>query len=185
MKLRSADNLAPIWDLLYDMIPDNANVLDIGCGNGKLLLKIAQKLQMGLGIDESPRLIRSANEQARKFTHLSFQCKQIQEDFTVPTGIDCIIGSMFFHVISPDLSLSLLNKVKISADKLFVVALAKPTTSTDKWILWLDQRFSGHYHNFRSYQHLGYMDRILTLAQLPFSVSPTPIPFIKIYTVNL
>src|SRR5438309_6804683 len=53
--------LERVYDLL-DLKP-NANVIDIGCGKGEMLIRLAEKYTIkGLGIDKSPYCIRGAEK---------------------------------------------------------------------------------------------------------------------------
>ncbi len=61
-------------------LPNNANVLEIGCGNGKLLLKIIDKYQaQGIGFDLNTNLIELANSQAKNLSNES-QARFLTQD---------------------------------------------------------------------------------------------------------
>jgi cyclopropane fatty-acyl-phospholipid synthase-like methyltransferase len=50
---------------LYDLLElkPNARVIDIGCGKGEMLIRLAEKYDIkGLGIDKSPYCIREAEK---------------------------------------------------------------------------------------------------------------------------
>jgi len=47
---------------VYDLISKNSNVIDIGCGKGKLLYELSNKINYGLGIDINKRKINFANK---------------------------------------------------------------------------------------------------------------------------
>ena len=47
-------------------------VLDVGCGNGALLAKLAPRLETGVGVDVSAEMLRFAEPRARRHPNLSF-----------------------------------------------------------------------------------------------------------------
>jgi SAM-dependent methyltransferase len=51
-------------DLLQAMIPEDARVLDIGCGTGRHLLLLRDRLRRGLGVDYEHRYIVEAHRHA-------------------------------------------------------------------------------------------------------------------------
>lgn len=54
---------------LYDLLElkPNARVIDIGCGKGEMLIRLAEKYQIkGLGIDKSPYCVREAEKRKRQ-----------------------------------------------------------------------------------------------------------------------
>ena len=52
--------------MLKEIIPENSNVLEVGCGNGQLIGRLNVK---GVGIDLSEKLIKKAKD---SFPHLKF-----------------------------------------------------------------------------------------------------------------
>jgi SAM-dependent methyltransferase len=56
-------HLSPLWDRLVGLagsVPDNARVLDVGCGNGRLLEAFGDKPVEYVGVDQSRRLLEHA-----------------------------------------------------------------------------------------------------------------------------
>lgn len=62
------------WNWLAGRLPRDgqARVLDLGCGNGALLLKMAKGIAAGVGLDASPIMIELARRRAAAHPHLSF-----------------------------------------------------------------------------------------------------------------
>ena len=52
---------------------DDIKVLDIGCGNGAFLAKLAPRLQSAVGIDISEKMLEQARKRNRQNAHLSLQ----------------------------------------------------------------------------------------------------------------
>jgi SAM-dependent methyltransferase len=57
-------------DLLDRLIPPRASVVDLGCGTGRHLLRFADRIGAGLGVDYEPRAIEAARRDAP--AHLRF-----------------------------------------------------------------------------------------------------------------
>jgi len=90
--------------LLLDNIHvrDNDSILDIGCGNGKLLSGIEKSnLIQGFGVDISPEMIRYAKECYPKFNFVVSGCENIPfEDNSMDIIIVC---AAYHHFPSVDL----------------------------------------------------------------------------------
>ena len=55
--------LWPKLKKLIDLIPDNSNILDVGCGSGKILSEFNNKKIKYLGIDSSVEMLEQAKKQ--------------------------------------------------------------------------------------------------------------------------
>jgi SAM-dependent methyltransferase len=51
-------------DLLHDVIADGMRVLDVGCGTGRHLLLLGDRLRLGVGVDYEHRYIAEADRRA-------------------------------------------------------------------------------------------------------------------------
>jgi len=60
------------WEWLSRHLVRDGRVLDIGCGNGALLLALATLINSGIGIDVSTRMIQIATHRARGESNLAF-----------------------------------------------------------------------------------------------------------------
>ncbi len=82
-------------DLLRKRIPENANVLDLGCGNGQTLITLAEENNCtGVGIDFSKNMIASALENSRNSSlqECLVFIEGTIEDIPTELGLfDCII----------------------------------------------------------------------------------------------
>ncbi|MEP6947560.1 MAG: class I SAM-dependent methyltransferase [Acidobacteriota bacterium] len=62
------------WKWLGEHLPDGKfAMLDIGCGNGALLYALADRLELGRGVDESAGIVERAKIKNAANTHLDFQ----------------------------------------------------------------------------------------------------------------
>ncbi len=67
-----APNQSELFSLIYDWIPKDSSVLDIGCGTGRFLHGLSRKCNMLYGIDLSERNIKFAKSIAKSFNNIHF-----------------------------------------------------------------------------------------------------------------
>lgn len=187
MKLKTKDNLAPIRNQMLNLIEPDSSIIEFGCGNGDLLFKLSSQIKYGLGIDKSKTLIDNAVQQKRimNLSNIGFRCEELSGNYQLSGNYDYAIASLFFHVIPWSDSIYLMKKMQEISDCILICGFSKPETSKQKSLLWLDQRFSSHYRNFKAHQKNGFLDGIF--SQMQYSdiiIYDTPIPFVKIYKIN-
>lgn len=86
-------------------IPKKARVLDVGCGDGYLLMKIRDRIEFGIGVDERVRSQKTGNIEIKKISvkdKLPFQ----DSFFDVAT-----MTAFIEHVDEPDKILKDMNRV--------------------------------------------------------------------------
>ncbi|HEX8376372.1 MAG TPA: class I SAM-dependent methyltransferase [Pedobacter sp.] len=187
MNIKAADNLAPIRDQIDNLVSSNSRVIELGCGNGDLLFKLAPKIKTGLGIDKSQLLITSAMKRKEQYNlqNIDFMQKEIGEDYLPPGTWDISIASLFFHVVPPSDAIFILDKFKEVSNEIIICGFCRPESFSQSILLWLDQRFSMHFKNFVSYKKHGYMEGILAEARCSSILTHnTYLPFLKIYQIN-
>ncbi len=188
IKANTADRyLSPIRAQICDMIQAQSEVIEFGCGNGDLLFKLAPHIKSGLGVDINTDLIDYANSKKSRggVSNISFEVKDITDDLQQPRHYDYAIASLLFHVIPWSEAVELLGRMKAVANTIVICGFCKPTSKKDALLLWLDQRFSGHYANFKAFSRNGYMSALLDEVK-PDSVKviDTFDPVIKLYKIN-
>lgn len=184
MHLKAEDNLVSVWEQLNDLVGPDSKVIELGCGNGRLLRRLSGKISYGLGIDKSKKLIDYARKQKESAgsTNIEFICRELGELYEDDQRYDIAIASLFFHVIPVPDAVYLVNKLEELSHSTIICALTHPETFKQKIALWLDQRFSDHYDNFIAYKKAGYMKGILErCVYSDFRTYDTAIPFVKIY----
>jgi len=113
------DRWAPIYDVLlpsvfyqavhvrlleYVTLPESAQVLDVGCGTGKLLHRLAQRSPTlsGVGLDLSPGMLTQARQSTQDGDRLQFIEGNVTEATFAPQSFDaafCCIS--FLHYPDP------------------------------------------------------------------------------------
>src|SRR5690554_1227552 len=167
IKLDAADNFAPIRRQMVDLIKANSRVVEFGCGNGELLFKLSNKINYGLGIDKSKKLIEYAKNQKRRnnCSNIDFLCEELGVHYKHSDTYDFSTASLFFHVIPSFQAVYLMNKMRQISKQMLICGFSCPETLKHELIMWLDQRFSGHYRNFAAYQKFGYLEGIIEKTQ--------------------
>ncbi len=103
-------------DYMRFLVPENARVLDIGCGTGDLLA--ALKPSHGVGVDISPGMIRVADECHPDLTF-------IEGDIEDPTTLKAIAGEPFDFIVLSD-TIGVLSDIQRTLESL--TGLCHPDT---------------------------------------------------------
>lgn len=170
-----------------ELIDPHSEVIELGCGIGDLLLRLSPKIKTGLGIDTSRKAIDDAIRQRdkRNIHNVDFACTELGPAFPCPDTYDYSVASLFFHVVPLLEAVYLLNRMREISHTVLICGFSRPKTLDHKILMWLDQRFSKHYGNFKGYQEQGYMKGLLERVQCRKVITyNTHIPFLKIYELN-
>ena len=81
---------------LLSLVPNDAvSVLDVGCGLGRLAVKLAIRNREVTGVDLSPEMIARARKAGRG--HLMFLCGNFLERSFTAQQFDCVISAATLH----------------------------------------------------------------------------------------
>ena len=179
--------LLPIRNQIVDLIQSGSSVYDFGCGNGDLLFKLSDKIQEGIGFDYSKSLISFANKRKILEGIHNIDFKKIDVcNYPFPNDkINYSIASLFLHVLSKKDALKLFQKMIYISDVTIVCGFSKPKNWKQSILLFMDQRFSGHYSKFKAYRENNYMEGFLnSLSNIHYEDYATFDPVIKIYKIK-
>lgn len=109
----------PQVDLLAPLLPTSARVLEVGCGNGRLLIELAERglLEEGLGLDIAVSRIAFAERWAADAGHaqIRFEAADVFERELEPERYDvavCITGAFgYFEPLIPGSALELARRM--------------------------------------------------------------------------
>lgn len=153
--------IAPNQDELFaeikNIIPSQSEIIDIGCGTGRLEFTLANNCKSVLGIDLSKRNIDRA-----KLRLLQYPEAKISFEHSDLTGIikkgqlhfDYAVLTYVIHEVDKEERIDLLKQISLVADNIIIgdYAVPRPTgiegfsSEAVEFIAGLD-----HYRNFKSY----------------------------------
>ncbi len=178
--------LRPIRRQVVDLVQPDTTVVDIGCGNGDLLFQLADKISSGTGIDYSHALIEYARhrQQSEEINNLQFHQADLREKPS-PAPVDYALASLVFHVLPWEVAQNVLEQLVHQAKTTLVCAFSEPQSRKQQLLLWLDQRFSGHFRHFEEYQKRGGMEQLIrSIENTEYTLHDTFDPVIKIYEIT-
>lgn len=178
--------LQPLRLQLLKALPDGVSLLEIGCGTGDLLFRAAPQISYGLGVDADSELISYARrkKQQNNLLHLDFQAEYLQPAFDLGRTFEWGVACLFFHVLPAEEAISVLKTLKEHCDQIWIAAFVQPSNKKEEGLMWLDQRFSGHYQHYRNYANQGYMEGLLREAEVEICrLEPTFDPCITLYLI--
>ncbi len=179
--------LRPIRDQIMGLIVPNTTVIEFGCGNGDLLFKLSKKIESGIGVDKSEKLIAYAkvHKKRENIENLLFKTIDLTREPFLNTPKSYGVASLLFHVLTWHEAIELLNQLIKISETTIICGFSKPKNVKQQALLWLDQRFTGHYTNYQAYKKNGYIQGLLnTIEGIEFTEIETFDPVITIYQVT-
>jgi ubiquinone/menaquinone biosynthesis C-methylase UbiE len=117
----------------YLTLPERAQVLDLGCGTGKLLDRLADRFPdlQGMGIDLSPEMLRQARQSNRHHPRLIYVRGNAED---LPCGaeqFDAVFNTIsFLHYQHPDRVFAEVSRVLKPGGKFYLVDYVPQTSET-------------------------------------------------------
>ncbi|MCD9873808.1 class I SAM-dependent methyltransferase [Streptomyces guryensis] len=131
----------PYWNhnvhyhpVVLDAVPDGCRAaLDVGCGDGLLARKLAQKAESVTGVDRSPEMIRLAREQTPQ--NVTFEEGDYLDDKTLPEGkYDFVSAVAVVHHTPFEDAVNGLVRLLAPGGRLMIVGMAYNHTALD-WVI--------------------------------------------------
>jgi ubiquinone/menaquinone biosynthesis C-methylase UbiE len=167
-----APNQDKLFGQIHSLIDPQSQILDVGCGTGRLAFALAPTCQSVLGIDLSKRNIDRANLRLAKQpnTKISFQHSRVgglngQEQ----THFDYAVATYVIHEVNEEERVPLLKEIAQVADKIIIGDYLVPKskeifarlTDVIEFIAGTE-----HYRNYKSYMANGGMYQLAKKAGL-------------------
>jgi SAM-dependent methyltransferase len=178
--------LRPIRHQIKELIETNTTVVEFGCGNGDLLFKLSDKIYRGIGLDKSEPLIAYASNRRKRenVKNLEFRRIDLVTEPLPDAGMDYSIASLLFHILTWRDATELLKLLIANSKTTLICGFCEPENFKQSALLWLDQRFTSHYSNYRTYKKKGFTEGLLgSLKNVEYTRYDTFDPVIKIYKI--
>jgi 2-polyprenyl-3-methyl-5-hydroxy-6-metoxy-1,4-benzoquinol methylase len=167
-----APNQDKMFDLIKNLIPESSNVLDVGCGTGRLSFQLSDHCKKIVGIDLSSKNISVAKSNLNfiQKVNISFvhgDIKKIKIDHS--TKFDFAIITYVIHEMPEVERKNVLTYMGTIANKIIIGDYITPTPKS----LWgginvIVEYLAGkdHYNNFKSYVKNGGIDYLVKESNL-------------------
>lgn len=177
--------LWPLREEVATFIPHGAEVVEVGCANGRFLFDIASQANRCFGLDLDDSMIRYATNLAAETNQPHLQFKTVdalaalkQLPFT-PTVTVC---SLCLHEMETTLSVPVMQGYAARSERLVIADLYEPDSWLQRGLLHVDEIMAGHYQRFKAYLRQGGMPGLLEQAQLDIiETHDSKIPGIKLW----
>jgi SAM-dependent methyltransferase len=153
--------IAPNQDELFEeikgIIPSKSEIIDVGCGTGRLEFTLASNCKSVLGIDLSKRNIKTANLKLLKYpdVKISFRHGDMSEIMNGGTNhFDFAVLTYVIHEVGQDERIDLLKQIALVADKIVIGDYLVPQPKGIVGFITKAIEFIAgreHYRNYKSY----------------------------------
>lgn len=164
--------LSPSHEIVKSIIGKNKKIIDIACGTGSLVFKLAPNAKYIIGIDLSVPMIKQAIIIRHKlsFNNTKFLVHDaLKLDSVIKEKYNYATLSMAVHQFPMETGLNILNKLKIHVNQIIIFDYNfKMKSNILKKIVYIMERIAGkeHYENFKYYMNTGGLPAILKKLQL-------------------
>ncbi len=160
--------------VVVDIIPRGATVLDIGCGTGALCFELSrQKNCTVVGIDLSQKMIRfaSAHNGAPNVTYVHADATHLNN--YADHSFDFAVMLVFIHELPYNLQKKALQEALRVAEKLVVCDSVSPLPKNKSgFLIWLAETLFGYEHkpHFKRFLSQGGIRGLITNINLPLKI---------------
>jgi ubiquinone/menaquinone biosynthesis C-methylase UbiE len=123
---------------LESRLPGGAvRVLDVGCGNGALLRKLATRIRSGVGVDSSRKMVELARAHSVLQPNLSFVDIQSPKLPFPDASFDLVISLLSFRYLDWDPMMNELRRVVAPGGRILIIDMVAAPTRMREWPLLL------------------------------------------------
>jgi len=167
-----APNQDKMFEQIKTIIPKGSNVLDVGCGTGRLAFQFSEHCNKIVGIDLSSKNISVANVKLiyEKYNNIEFVHGNISKLANIEKDkFDFAVLTYVIHEIDENERIKVLTQIKSIAKQIIIGDYITPTPNTFWGKVNVVVEFlagSDHYNNFKNYVKNGGIDYLATTANL-------------------
>ncbi|HTH38962.1 MAG TPA: class I SAM-dependent methyltransferase [Pyrinomonadaceae bacterium] len=122
------------WRWLNEHLPSGKiDILDIGCGNGALLNALSDRIQGGVGVDESASILERAGARNSQISNLKFELIRGPVLPFDDNSFDVVISLMSFRYLDWDPLLHEIKRVTRRGGKFLVVDMVTVPVATSEY----------------------------------------------------
>jgi len=166
-----APNQDKLFDQIKSLIPLNSNVLDIGCGTGRLAFQLSDHCNKVVGVDLSSKNISVAQSKLNngKFNNIHFIHGSDADLKNHTDKFDYAVITYVIHEMPKNERVAVLKNIRAVANKIIIGDYITPIPNT----LWgginvVVEYLAGtdHYNNFKSFVKNGGLKSLVSEAGL-------------------
>ncbi len=139
-------------------------VLDIGCGNGALLTKLAKKIQSGVGVDLSEAMIALARKRQKSYSHFWFERVGGPVLPFQDNTFDVVTSLLSFRYLDWDPILKEILRVLRPGGRLFVIDMVTAPVKLKEWPFFLRCKFKSYLQHKK---HKAFHKKLNQLVEHP------------------
>lgn len=147
--------LSALREDLAKLIEPDSSVLDIGCGTGDFLFKVANKVSHGLGVDLDEEMIKFAKRKCddRQISNLTF----VSDDASnlKLSHFDVAASTLCLHEMKETQVRDTLVFMAKNSKRVLIADYTAPKSFFAKFGIEFDEMLSGHYRSFLRYRRAG------------------------------
>ena len=157
--------IAPYQDVTYvqivSMIEEGSSVIDIGCGTGRFIFRVAERAEKAIGIDLSIKNINYANKlkSQKNIKNVNFiHADALHLSELYERQFDYAIVSYILHEIDISIRTTLIEELRKIANNIIIADFAIPQLLNIRGLLnRIVEFFAGpkHFSNFLSFTKAG------------------------------
>jgi ubiquinone/menaquinone biosynthesis C-methylase UbiE len=154
------------WNWLMKHLPDSrhSTLVDIGCGNGALLKALSNRIQTGIGLDASEKIIEQAEHMNLGNSNLSFNVINGPSLPLENQSVDSIVSMLSFRYLDWDPMMLEFKRVLKPGGKILIIDMV---TVPVKWHELPKMLMDKVKQIFQRYTHKSYYKNLVQLVKHP------------------
>lgn len=150
-------------------------LLDIGCGNGAFLSKLAPQLREAVGVDISEKMLEQARKRNRRYSHLSFQQLQGPQLPFPDNSFDRVISVLSFRYLDWDPIVKEILRVLKPGGEFLVVDMVAAPVKWREYPFFLRSKLKAYWQRIAHRRYFEALKKMVTDARWQTMLRHNPI----------